>query len=442
MGTSKGQAPAPVEDHLLSRHVYDKELEEAFVGTLLYKPAAAKDVVGLVRPEYFQHGPCRHIIEIISWLVEQRKQPDVHTVKAEVEQSEGPATVFDVARMFAPLQTGMGLEAMAKRLKEMATRRMLGYVLQDGVRRLMEDPDLDGVLTDLYAALDGADRTDRDPALDHFDTVMAEVIEHYNRDAQDLLDTGFVGLDRMMTGGVAKPCLVVLGARTSQGKTALAGTLAIHWARQGKKVSFLSMEMDRLHIGQRYLGVMAQVPVARLNARRLHDSEYERMVVALNESLPICTDDSVRSMASVRARASQHKRVMGGLDVLIVDYVQLMDVRTRQGEKRYEALGRISKGLKELAKDMHIVVVALAQLNREVEERKNEPPRVSDLRESGNLEQDADQVWLLWRPPVKGPLGIPPVRLIVAKNRQGPTCQVDLTFHAEAMTFLELDEEA
>lgn len=439
-----GPAPAPPPlaiDHLSSRHMYDRETEEAFVGWLLYKPAAAVDALALVRPEYFAHQPCRHLIEVMEMLVGQRRLPDVQAVKAEVErQGTGPATVIDVVRYYGPpLHGGMTLEQMAARLKEAAIRRHLGYALQASVRRLMDDSDFDAALSDLYATLDGAERLDRDPAADHFDHLMADVIETYNATTADFLDTGYLTLDAQMVGGIYKPCLLVIGARTSQGKSAIAGNLAVHWARQGHKVSFLSLEMDRVQIGQRYVGAMAGVSVARLGARRLSADEFDRMAEALNESLPICTDDTVRTIGQVRARTSQHKRVMGGLDVVIVDYVQLMDVATKQGENRYQALGRISLGLKQLAKDLKVVVVALAQLNREVENRKDEPPRLSDLRESGNLEQDADQVWLLWRPPVK--YGVPPVRLIVAKNRQGPTCAVDLHWQGEAMRLIEMAPE-
>jgi replicative DNA helicase len=182
-----------------------------------------------------------------------------------------------------------------------------------------------------------------------------------------------------------------------------------------------------------------------MNRRRLDAVSEYHMREAMRRSLPICVTDTARTFTAVRTRVSQHKRVLGGLDVVIVDYLQLMDLEVADREKRYEALGRLSASFKRLAQTHQVIVVALAQLNRQTDDRKG-IPRLSDLRESGNLEQDADQVWLLYRPEMSGKAaqylgGQKGVELIVAKNRHGPTGKIELDWRAEAMTFIELAGE-
>jgi replicative DNA helicase len=418
----------------------DRALETELIGRLLFKPELVETVAGLLRPEHFDWFVAREIYKAQLACLANRAVPDPHAVMAHLDQNpRGSVGRIDVVRLLGGSGYAMDLAGAVRRVRDMARRRALREACERVIGQLATEPDFDILRGDLYRVLDAAEDTTREPETDLFSAVMTEVATKFHAETQDSLATGFVTLDQQVQGGVPRGGLVILGARTSVGKTALAATMAVEWARQGHRVSFISVEMDRLRIGQRYLGAMAEVPVARLNARRLTEDELERMAKAMGEELALCTDDTARSLAQVRSRVSQHRRLMGGLDVVIVDYLQLMDVRAEQGEKRYEAVGRLSRGLKYLARDLNVVVVALAQLNRETEDRKG-PPRLSDLRESGNLEQDADQVWLLYRPEIRKGVFGSEVRLIVAKNRQGPTGSVSLHFQAEAMRFLEMED--
>ena len=425
---------------LASPYVSDKAFEENFVGYLLAKPQAAKEVFGFVRPDHFQFTATRDIAHAMARLVERGRVPDVRAIEAELHVLKSDVSKVEVAALYGNGPMLASVHDAGVRLRDMARRRTVAYALEEALQRLTDEPEFDQVRGGLYGVLDAVEDAQREPDADLYWAVVNDVLLHYQSGDDDHFGTGFASLDQQMPGGIARGSLVVLGARTSVGKTALAATMAVEWAKSGRKVSFISLEMDRLGIGQRLVGAMGEVPVARLNARQLTDAEEERLVQAATSTLSICTDDSARTLAQVRARASQHRRVLGGLDVVIVDYVQLMDVQPRKGENRYEALGRISRGLKVFAKEQRVVVVALAQLKRETDERSGQAPRLSDLRESGNLEQDADQVWLLWRREQRGrPAGT--VQLRVAKNRQGPTASVELDWYAEAMKFLELDDE-
>ncbi len=429
--------PAPADDFLASPLALDREAERAIVGAILARPAHAPVVMGgMVSAEHFHDYACAAIAGAMEALVDRGEPADVDGIARELF-ARGVSDVgkIDLVRMLDSLPGGTDYAILARRVREGWARRTLRHRLTE-IAAGCGTGDLGAIREAVLALADATAVGVRRAADDRWSAVAAEIQSVYDSGADDAIPSGFIGADRRF-GAWPRKSLVIAAARTSVGKTALATTLATTAASAGRRVSFISVEMDRRRIGQRYLGALAGISVRDLKARALADGDFAAVAEAAVRPLPLCTDDAARRWADVRSRIRQHARELGGLDLAIVDYVQLVDVEAEPGERRYQALGRLSHGLKRLAQDLDCVVLALAQLNRGADDR--EEPRLSDLRESGDLEQDADVVWLLWRAAQDRPAhGLLPVRLKVGKNRDGPVGELPIWFRADAMTFLEL----
>jgi replicative DNA helicase len=248
--------------------------------------------------------------------------------------------------------------------------------------------------------------------------------------------TGFIALDEKTTG-MQPEDLIVIAGRPSMGKTALALNIAEHVAldpRVALPVVVFSMEMSGTQLSQRMLGGMARVDAQKLRTANLNDEEWSSLTEAMGKlhAAPIHIDDGAALTAlEVRARARRIKRQHGKLGLVVVDYLQLMASKS-QGENRATEISEISRSLKALAKELECPVIALSQLSRKVEERHGRRPMMSDLRESGAIEQDADTILFLYREEVYDQdcaeewKGV--AELIIGKQRNGPIGKVMLTF--------------
>jgi replicative DNA helicase len=252
--------------------------------------------------------------------------------------------------------------------------------------------------------------------------------------------TGFDDLDDVLCG-LRPGTLSILAARPSIGKTAMGMAIAANvGARTGLPVLFVSLEMDREEIGERYLSAAAEINGRSLKdpAHRLDDAAWDRLAKAAGRlcRLPIRVDDApVRTVAQIASNARRIKR-RSGLSLVIVDYLGLIEGERQRGESRQEEVARISKHLRRTAKHLGVPVMALHQLNRQPEARDDRRPRMSDLRESGAIEQDAHVVMLLHRPEFYDPMDRPGMaEVIVAKNRSGATSAVEVAFRKEWTRF-------
>ena len=240
-----------------------------------------------------------------------------------------------------------------------------------------------------------------------------------------------------MTGGLHSSDLIILAARPSMGKTALAMNIAVNAALSGKKVLIFSLEMAAQQLVERAVSSMASVPLASIRSGDLDPRQLELVEkrMAIFKRLPLKIDDSSGlSIGQVQSRAKA-EAIEGGVDLIVVDYLQLMSARGEQSREREVSV--ISAGLKGLAKDLNIPVLALSQLNRGLESRTDRTPKLSDLRDSGSIEQDADLVLLLHRNQDGGP-GTPlhgKAELIIAKHRNGPTGSLYLRFDGQFCRF-------
>ncbi len=251
--------------------------------------------------------------------------------------------------------------------------------------------------------------------------------------------TGFADLDQM-TSGFQEGDLIVIAGRPSMGKTALALNIGEHVAIEKKlPVVIFSMEMSSTQLAQRMIGSVGRLSSQNLRVGRLHNDDWDKLTHALGRlsDAPMLIDETpALSSIEVRSRARRLKRQYKELGLVIVDYLQLMR-STAQGENRATEISEISRSLKALAKELHVPVIALSQLNRSLEQRPNKRPVMSDLRESGAIEQDADVILFIYRDEVyntdsqdKGT-----AEIIIGKQRNGPTGMVRLAFLGEYTRF-------
>ncbi len=263
-----------------------------------------------------------------------------------------------------------------------------------------------------------------------------------NPDGHIGVPTRFHDLDAM-THGLHPSDLVILAARPAMGKTALALNILANAAQAGKTVAMFSLEMSNPQLAGRLLSVASGVNMQRFRRGDLSQDEWMRISEALNRlnRYPVYLDDTPRMTPSqIRAKCRQIKAQAKALDLVVVDYIQLMSLPASEGRfgNRENEIAHISRSLKMLAKELDVPVLALSQLNRELEKREDKRPRMSDLRESGAIEQDADIILFLHRPIVYEPKSLERLNdaeVIVAKHRNGPTGNVPLTFNREIVRF-------
>ena len=245
--------------------------------------------------------------------------------------------------------------------------------------------------------------------------------------------TGFYDFDRM-TSGLQPGDLVVLAARPSMGKTALAINIAEHVAlNEGLPVAVFSMEMGASQLAIRIVGSIGRIDQSRLRTGKLNPDEWPRLTESIEKlrTVSLHIDETPGLTPSeLRANARRLARQCGKLGLIVVDYLQLMSGSTSEGENRATEIGEISRGLKMLAKELQCPVIALSQLNRSVEQRTDKRPMMSDLRESGAIEQDADVIMFIYRDDYYNKESKEPgvAEVIIGKQRNGPTGTVKLTF--------------
>lgn len=271
------------------------------------------------------------------------------------------------------------------------------------------------------------------------DAAMAEAVEfieaRYASEGPTGLHTGFDDFDKL-TGGLEPGQLVIVAARPSVGKTLFACNIADAVTRSAKKAGFFTLEMTRREIALRIVTANSGIAMHSMRSGKMADDDWDNLTRALGKvhGRGLWIDDKPAvSVGYIRARAKRMKR-KHGLDLLVVDYIGLM---TGQGDNRNQEIGSISRGLKALAKELHIPIIALAQLNRTVESRSDKRPIMSDLRDSGEIEQDADIIAMLHREALYSDAeqwdGF--AELILRKNRNGPLGEIALRFDGARMLF-------
>ena len=345
-------------------------------------------------------------------------------------------------------------EGFAKEIREKSRLRQLiliGQELSDGAyeNKLSAAELLHEAEKKILAASIDNKKRDLQKIADVLKTSLENIQHLYNNPgALRGVPTGLADLEKVLNG-LHKSDLILLAARPSMGKTALALNMAVNAAKAKKTVAVFSLEMSSEQLGTRLLSSASGVNSLHLNTGNLSDGDMGKLVDALEElaNLNLFIDDTAGiSILDLRTKARRLKHDLGNLDLIVLDYLQLMQ---GQREKNFESnrqqeISEISRSLKALARELEVPVLALSQLSRNVEMRAEKKPQLSDLRESGSLEQDADIVMFLYRDEYYNRDDAENeniAELIIAKNRNGPTTSVRLQFQKEILLFRNLERE-
>jgi replicative DNA helicase len=437
------------------------EAEQSVLGGVLLDGSAWDKIADLIGEQDFYRVEHRLIYRHIARLNEQAKPVDVITVAEALENTNELEKAGGLSYLGALAQnvpSAANIRRYAEIVRERAVMRKLAEVGSDIATSAYNPAGRDaGQLLDeaesrIFEIAEAGERgrqgfTPIPPLL----TKVVERIETlYARDNPNDVTgvaTGFADLDGM-TSGLQPGDLVIVAGRPSMGKTAFSINIAEHVALEGKKpVAIFSMEMGGTQLAMRMIGSVGRLNQHSLRTGRLQDEDWSRMTHALGQlnDAPIFIDETAGLNAlELRSRARRLHRQSDGLGLIVIDYLQLMTgTASKASENRATEISEISRSLKALAKELHVPVIALSQLNRGLEQRPNKRPVMSDLRESGAIEQDADLILFIYRDevynsdsPDKGK-----AEIIIGKQRNGPIGMVPLAFRGEYTRFENLARE-
>ena len=433
----------------------DVTAEKSLLGAVMLSNDVLPEVLTILRPRDFYETRHQIIFQAIIDLYDQHKPIDLLTLTSELKAKKqlkeiGGGVYLAELSNFVPAASHA--KAYAEIVEKTSVRRrLINAGTEIAEKAYSDDADADNLIgaaeKELFEVSDKIIKSDY-VAMDELLADAFDRIEelHKNKGALRGLKTGFRDLDKK-TAGFQKGDLVIIGARPAMGKTTFAQNLAYNIASINKKgVLFFSMEMAANEIVDRMISDVSGVDNWKMRTGNLTDDEFSKIGDALGEmdEIPIYIDDT-SSMTIVelrnKARRAMHDHNIG---IVIVDYLQLISGSDRYAGNRVQEVTEISRGLKILARELEIPVVALAQLSRNVTGRDDPRPVLSDLRESGSIEQDADLVMFLHRPDYYRQNDdnyeeTHITELLIAKHRHGAVGKIELYFHPEILRFMSLD---
>jgi replicative DNA helicase len=447
--------PQPVDSQVAALKLppHSIEAEQSLIGGLLIDNAAWDRIGDVVRETDFYRDDHRRIFRHIGKLIQMGRPADVVTVYESIEQSNevdqtgGLGYLGEIANA---TPSAANIRRYAEIVRERAILRQLVTVGDEIAGNALNPAgrDVKALLDDaeqrIFQIAEAGNRSNN--GFVPIQPLLGEVVERMEtllaRDSQSDITgvaTGFVDLDRL-TAGLQPGDMLVVAGRPSMGKTAFALNIAEHVGVELRlPVAIFSLEMSGPQLATRFLSSVGRIDQTKLRTGRLTDDEWDRMTVALGKlhEAPIHIDETgAINSTDLRARARRLHRQFGKLGLIIIDYLQLMS-SNHDGENRATEISEISRSIKALAKELQVPIIALSQLSRKVEERNDKRPLMSDLRESGAIEQDADIIMMMYREEYYKPdtqdKGI--AEVIIAKHRNGPTDTVRLTFLGEYTKF-------
>lgn len=431
------------------------EAEQSVIGALLLENEALDKVADILSPNDFYRHDHKAIFMHIAKLVEHNRPADIVTVAESLESTAELSGVGGIAYLGALAQstpTAANIRRYAEIVHERAVMRQL-VVVGSGIAESAYLPNgrnaeqlLDEAEAKIFQIAEGGKKSSQ--GFVDIKILLPQVADRidylYSRDnPSDVtgVPTGFTDLDAM-TSGMQGGDLIIVAGRPSMGKTAFSLNIAENVALDTKlPVAVFSMEMGGTQLAMRMIGSVGRLDQHRMRNGNLEDEDWEKLTTALGKlnEAPIFIDEGAGlSSFDVRARARRLHRQTGKLGLIVIDYLQLMAAPAgRQGENRATEISEISRSLKALAKELDCPVVALSQLNRSVEQRPDKRPVMSDLRESGAIEQDADVILFIYRDEVYNPDSPDKgtAEIIIAKQRNGPIGRVRLTFMGQHTRF-------
>ncbi len=429
---------------------YDEQAEASVLGAMLLDKSAITTAVEIIHAEDFYYDSHKAIFEGILRLYNKNEPADMITL-SDFLKKNGQLEAVGGYTYLGRLTSGAGAvsntEAYANIIKEKSTLRALiragGEIVEDSYR---DDDDVGAIIEKAEKSIFDITQDNQRNGLMDMGEVMVTTFDVMQKRSENKggltgLTTGFIDLDRK-TSGMQKADLVLLAARPSMGKTALMVNIATNSAlKAGATVAMFSLEMSRNQLSQRILSSLSHVDLMKIISGDLTTEEWSKVIETMtymNEMAIYIDDTAGITPLEVKAKCRRLKAEKG-LDLVVIDYLQLMEVGGR-AESRQQEISAISRQLKGIAKELDVPVIALSQLSRAPEMRADHRPILSDLRESGAIEQDADIVMFLYRDEYYNPdtekqgLG----ELIIAKHRNGPTGTVELLFKGEYTKFVNL----
>lgn len=428
------------------------QAEQSLLGSILLDSDVVSDVATTLRAEDFYEQRHQFIYDSILALYEAHRPIDLLTLSDDLEKKKlldkagGKSYLTELVNN---VPTSSHAQEYAQIVSEKATRRRLIKAAQEITARGYDEENKVGELlseseAELFRVTDHSIKHD----IHSLETILSEGfdrLDELHKDKSKLrgVPTGFSNLDNMLAGLQASD-LVVLAARPSMGKSTLAMNIAHSVAlKEQQSVLVFSLEMSKEQLVDRLLAAEANVDAWNIRTGNLTDDDFARLGEAMGSlsEAPIFIDDTpVISVLEMRtkARRQHHKHPLG---LIVVDYLQLMSSPARISDNRVQEISEISRGLKAIARELNVPVLALSQLSRSVESRSPQIPQLADLRESGSIEQDADVVMFIYREDYYNPETDRQhiTDLFIKKHRNGPTGKVEFYFHPDRLEFVPLE---
>jgi replicative DNA helicase len=430
---------------------HDQDAELSVLGSILLDPLSVAKVLQFLHPEDFYRENNGQIYRAALDLFSAGEPIDNVTLAAQLQtmgmlDRVGGRT--QLASMQSAVPTAANIEYYGRIVKEKAYKRRLisagsniaGFGYDDGVEA---EEAINQAQSLVFGVADDRDQRELARLYDLLGPAM-ERISLQMESGQGVIGvpSGFHDLDRM-TGGFKDSDLIIVAGRPSMGKTSLALNIALHAALESRKsIAIFSLEMSKEQLTERLLTEQAQIDAQRLHRGLLSEAEYDRVSNALGplgEAAIFIDDTPAMDELTLQLKARQAK-MRHNIDLIVVDYLQLMHGRSRGDDNRVQEVSSISRALKGLARELRIPVIAISQLSRAPEQRPDKRPILSDLRESGAIEQDSDVVMFLFRPEYYKSDERPGIaEVIIAKHRNGPTGMIELKFRRDHTRFYNLE---
>jgi replicative DNA helicase len=428
------------------------EAEQAVLGAIFLEPSALTVASEVLIPEDFYRAAHQKIFNAMLKLNDDGKVVDLVTVTEELAAAkliEDTGGVSYLSELASSVPTAANIEYYARIVEEKSLLRRLirtateiasdGYSREDEVEALLSEAEKN-ILAVAQRKNAGSFHNIKDVLVRTYDNIE----EMHNRVGEITgISTGFAELDRM-TAGFQRNDLIIVGARPSVGKTAFALNIAANVAtKTGENVAIFSLEMGAEQLVMRMLCSEGNIDAQRLRTGSLTDDDWGKLTMAMgslsNSGIFIDDTPGVR-ISDIRSKCRRLQQEHG-LGMILIDYLQLILGSGRAGENRQQEVSEISRSLKQLARELKVPVIALSQLSRGVEQRQDKRPMMSDIRESGSIEQDADIVAFLYRDDYydKESENKNIIEIIIAKQRNGPTGTVSLAFVKEYNKFVNLE---
>lgn len=429
----------------------NKEAEQSVLGAVFLSKEALITAIEILRPEDFYKTAHQRIFQTMVDLYEKGEPVDLVTVTAELQDHkllDEVGGVTYITEIASSVPTAANIEYYAKIVEEKSLLRRLihtatkiandGYSREDDVTEIIAD-------AEKYIMEIGQNRNSggfqpiRDVLLETYERI--EILSQRRGDITGI-PSGYTDLDKM-TAGFQRSDLIILAARPSVGKTAFALNVAQNVAaRANETVAIFSLEMGASQLVQRMICAEGNLDASRMRSGALEEDDWQKLTMAIGTlaKAPIYIDDTPGvTVQDIRAKC-RRLQAERGLGMILIDYLQLIHGRGK-GDNRQQEVSEISRTLKGIARELNVPVIALSQLSRGVEQRQDKRPMMSDIRESGSIEQDADIVAFLYRDDYydKESENKNVIEVIIAKQRNGPTGTVELAFLKEFNKFVSLD---